>query len=125
MELMFLLLGERIVNSSIQVQYLTTDPLTIRSKAILPLHMIDPLNNDPFWNNKIEKYFSQPLDLVFNDMIYKTYYELYEVKKTNPIISQRTTYYDQLENTVIKHANRIFTRMRFVQLEHGEPFFYQ
>ncbi|CAG8828782.1 2880_t:CDS:2, partial [Gigaspora margarita] len=118
MELMFLLLGERIVNSLIQVQYLTTDPPTIRSKAVLPLHIIDPLDDDLFWNDKIKKYFSRPLDPVFDSMTYKTYYELYEIKKTNSITSQRTTYYDQLENTVIKRANRILT-------QHGKPFFYQ
>ncbi|CAG8844984.1 15675_t:CDS:1, partial [Gigaspora margarita] len=83
-------------------QYLTTDPSTICSKAVLPLHMIDPFDDDSFWNDKIEKYFSHPLDPIFDDMTYKTYYELYEIKKTNSITSQRTTYYDQLGNTVIK-----------------------
>lgn len=47
MELMFLLLGERIINSSIQVQYLISDPPNIRSKAVIPLYMIDSLDDDP------------------------------------------------------------------------------
>ncbi|CAG8503375.1 3740_t:CDS:2 [Gigaspora margarita] len=44
------------------IQYLTNDPPNIRSKAVLPLHMIDPLDEDPFWNDKIEKYLARPLD---------------------------------------------------------------
>ncbi|CAG8749746.1 3259_t:CDS:2 [Gigaspora margarita] len=83
------------------VQYLTTDPSNICSKAVLLLHMIDPLDKDPFWNDKIEKYFACPLNPVFNDITYKSYYELYEIKKASSITSQRILYYDQLGNTQI------------------------
>ncbi|CAG8523377.1 15038_t:CDS:2 [Gigaspora rosea] len=51
---------ERIINSSVQVQYLTTDPLSVRSKAIIPLYMLDSLEDGPYWNDKIEKYFARP-----------------------------------------------------------------
>ncbi|CAG8820792.1 38233_t:CDS:2, partial [Gigaspora margarita] len=46
------------VNSSIQVQFLTTDPSNIQSKAIILLYMIDSLNDDPYWTDRIEKYFA-------------------------------------------------------------------
>lgn len=57
-EIMFLLLGECITNSLTQVQFLMTDPPHIRSKAILSLYMIDPLDNNLYWSDKIEKYFA-------------------------------------------------------------------
>ncbi|CAG8487652.1 9179_t:CDS:2 [Cetraspora pellucida] len=70
MELMFLLLGERITNSLTQVQFLTTDPPSTQSKAILPLYMIDPNDDNPYWSDKVEKYFACSSDPIF-DMITK------------------------------------------------------
>ncbi|EXX64061.1 hypothetical protein RirG_146390 [Rhizophagus irregularis DAOM 197198w] len=40
MELMFLILGETICNSSCAVTYLTTDPPTSRQKAIRPIYLL-------------------------------------------------------------------------------------
>ncbi|CAG8739994.1 829_t:CDS:1 [Ambispora leptoticha] len=125
MELMFLLLGKHIVNSSIQVQYLTTDPLSIRSKAVIPLYMLDSLEDDPYCNNKIEKYFARSHDPIFDNITYRTYFETYEIRSTRPNTSNRTIYQDDLRNFVIKRTNRILTCMRSLRLEHGEPFFYQ
>ncbi|CAG8600583.1 13969_t:CDS:2 [Cetraspora pellucida] len=122
---MFLLLGERIVNSSIQVQYLTTDPPSTRSKAIIPLYMLDSLEDDPYWNDKIEKYFVQPPNPIFDNIRYKTYFETYKLKSTHPNTSNKTVYQDNLGNFFVKRNNQILTRMRSLQIEHGELFFYQ
>src|SRR4051812_41978304 len=57
MELMFLILRETICNSSIKVQYLITDPPSIRQKSILPISLLMNLeNNDTsFYSDSIEK----------------------------------------------------------------------
>src|SRR6266542_1462519 len=57
MELMFLILGETICNSSCAVTYLITDPLTSRQKAIRPISLINENDDDSYWKNYIEKYF--------------------------------------------------------------------
>ncbi|CAG8536774.1 15137_t:CDS:2 [Cetraspora pellucida] len=108
-----------------QVQFLTTDPPHVRSKAILPLYMIDSLDDNPYWSDKIEKYFARPNDPVFDNITYKSYFETYEIKSTIPNNSQRTIYQDALGNFVIKCENKILTRYRFLRLEHGELYFYQ
>src|SRR6266542_1140975 len=56
MECMFLLLGEPICNSSVQVKYLPTEPPTTRSRAIRPLSTISDNDDDPYWKDAIEKY---------------------------------------------------------------------
>ncbi|CAG8775132.1 14706_t:CDS:2, partial [Gigaspora rosea] len=58
---------ERITNSSIQVQFLTTDPPNIRTKAILPLYMINFFDDNPYWSDKIEKYFARPNNPEFDN----------------------------------------------------------
>ena len=48
MELMFLILGETICNSSCTVTYLTTDPPTSQLKAICPISLINENDDDPY-----------------------------------------------------------------------------
>jgi hypothetical protein len=124
MELMFLLLGEKICNSSIQVLYLITDPPSIRSKAIMPLSLIDPDDEDPYWTDRIEKYFARPNDEIFNNITYSEYYENYNICKSNRQ-SRANTYVDDLGNYVIKRTTPILTRVRHLSVEHGELYFYQ
>ena len=58
MELMFLILGEVICNSSIKVQYLVTDPSSVRQKSILPISLLIDSDDTPFYPDSIEKYFN-------------------------------------------------------------------
>lgn len=114
MEIMFLLLGECITNSSIQVQFLTTDPPNIQTKAILPLYMINSFDDNPYWSDKIEKYFARPNDPEFDTVTYKTYFETYEIKSTISNGTRRTVYHDNLGNFVTKRNNKILTRYQFL-----------
>ncbi|CAG8658210.1 12253_t:CDS:2 [Gigaspora rosea] len=77
-----LLLDEHITNSSIQVQFLTTDPSNIRTKAILPFNP------------------------EFDTITYKNYFETYKI---NLLEIRRTIYQDNLENFVIKYKNKILS----------------
>ncbi|CAG8672884.1 2551_t:CDS:2, partial [Gigaspora margarita] len=71
-------------------QYLFSIPTEIelvlleKRRSILPLYMIDSLDNNPYWSDKIEKYFACSNNPEFNSVIYKTYYEIYEIKSTRP-----------------------------------------
>ncbi|GBB97610.1 hypothetical protein RclHR1_30110001 [Rhizophagus clarus] len=60
MELMFLILGETICNSSVKVQYLVTDPPSTRQKSVLPISLLKVSNETPFYPDSIEKYFNRP-----------------------------------------------------------------
>ncbi|CAG8709384.1 18839_t:CDS:2 [Gigaspora rosea] len=95
-------------------QYLTTDPPNTRSKAVLPLYMINSFDEDPYWNDKIEKYFARLLDSIFDKITYKTYFETYDIKLSLLNTSNRTIYHDTLGNYVIKRKNHILTRMRIL-----------
>ncbi|GBC19376.2 PIF1-like helicase domain-containing protein [Rhizophagus irregularis DAOM 181602=DAOM 197198] len=123
MELMFLILGETICNSSCAVTYLTTDPPTSRQKAIRPIYLIDE-NDDPYWKNHIEKYFDRPEEEEFSNLTYPQYFQNYEVVITRPTTS-RFIYIDKLGNYVIKRTNQKLVRFRHLKLEDGELFFYQ
>src|SRR3990170_9022284 len=59
MEAMFLILGETICNSSIQVKYLNTDLPNTRPKAVLPIHLLTDENDDPYFKDPIEKYMNR------------------------------------------------------------------
>jgi hypothetical protein len=124
MEIMFLLLGEKICNSSVQVLYLITEPPSTRSKAIMPLSLIDPDDDDPYWKDRIEKYFARPNDEIFNNITYRNYYEKYNIHSTYNG-SLRNIYIDNLGNYIIQRTNPILTRIRHLTIEHGELYFYQ
>ena len=125
MELMFLLLGEKICNSSVQVKFLVTDPPNARSKCVLPISMIELDDDDPYWNDNVEKYFSRPHGEPFDSITYKEYFEQYKVR-ISPIPSgSRVVHRDGLGNYVVKRKTPIFVRYRCLQPEHGEMYFYQ
>jgi DNA replication protein DnaC len=125
MELMFLLLGEKICNSSIQVLYLTTDPPSTRSKAIMPISLMDFNDDDPYWKDRIEKYFARPNNEIFNNITYREYYEKYNICGTFNGSSRRDIHTDSLGNYVIRRITPILTRIRYLSIEHGELYFYQ
>ena len=125
MELMFLILGETICNSSNTVTYLTTEPPTSRQKAIRPISLISEDDDDPYWKNHIEKYFDRPEEEEFINLTYPDYFKNYEITPTKPTTTKRSIYVDKLGNYVIKRTVPILVRFRHLTLHHGQLFFYQ
>jgi PIF1-like helicase/Helitron helicase-like domain at N-terminus len=124
MELMFLILGEKICNSSCAVTYLTTDPPTSRIKAIRPIYSINENDDDPYWKNHIEKYFERPEEEIFTNLTYPEYFQNYEVTVTQPT-TPRHIYRDKLGNYVIKRVTPKLVRFRYLKLQDGQLYFYQ
>lgn len=63
MELMFLLLGHMICNSSAAVKFITTEPPLIRTHAVLPIYMLEEEDENPYFDDTITKYMSRPTHL--------------------------------------------------------------
>jgi hypothetical protein len=126
MEAMFLLLGETICNSSIQVKFLNTDPPNSRSKAVLPIHLMSTdEDDDPYFKDPVEKYMNRPTDNIFNDINYPTYFEKFIIQKARPTNTRRNIYQDQLGNYVIERTRPIIVRYRYLKVTDGELYFYQ
>src|SRR5688572_28568816 len=124
MELMFLLLGETICNSSCAVTYLTTDPPTSRQKAIRPISLINENDDDPYWKNHIEKYFDRPEEDEFTNLRYSEYFQNYDITITQPI-TRRPIYIDKLGYYVVKRTVSRLVSFRHLILHNGQLFFYQ
>lgn len=102
MELMFLILGETICNSSCAITYLATDFPTSWQKAICPISLIKD-NDDPYWKNHIEKYFDWPEDDKFTNLTYSECFQNYEITITQPT-TKCPVYINKLKNYVIKRT---------------------
>jgi PIF1-like helicase/Helitron helicase-like domain at N-terminus len=124
MECMFLLLGETICNSSVQVKYLPTEPPTTRSRAIRPISTISDDEEDPYWKDLIEKYFARPHTDEFNHITYPNYFKNYTLSTKRPS-NNRTIYQDELNYYVTKRSTPLVTRYRHLKVQNGESFFYQ
>ncbi|RHZ81307.1 hypothetical protein Glove_122g28 [Diversispora epigaea] len=124
MELMFLLLGHQICNSSITVKFLTTEPPTLRTCAILPIYMINETDENPYYDDTIIKYFYRPHLPEFNNLTYFQYYEKYSITPSSPTTS-RQIYRDELNNYIVKRTKEIITQYRFLKIEDSELYFYQ
>ncbi|GES75098.1 Pif1-like helicase domain-containing protein [Rhizophagus clarus] len=124
MELLFLILGETICNSSCTVSYLTTDPPTSRQKAIRPVYLINEEEDDPYWKDHIEKYFNRPFEEEFNNLTYPDYYKYYDISKSLPS-TKRQIHNDLLNNYVVKRTTPKLVRFRYLKLQDGELYFYQ
>ncbi len=126
MELMFLLLGHTICNSSATVKFLTTDPPTTRTRTVLPAHLIEEDDENPFYDDTIMKYMSRPHFPEFDNLTYPEYFEKYSISPSQPTTSsRRQIFQDDLSNFVVKRSKEIITRYRFLKVEDGEIYFYQ
>src|SRR3954447_908599 len=124
MELIFLILGETICDSSCAVMYLPTDPLTSRPKAIRPIYLISE-DDDPYWKNHIEKYFNRPNDNEFTNFTYPNYFKHYEVLTTTRPSGRQQLHTDRLDNHVVKWTTPKLVRFRYLTLQDGQLYFYQ
>ena len=125
MELMFLLLGHTICNSSSTVKFITTEPPPTRSRAILPIYMIDEDDDNPYYDDTIMKYMSRPNLPEFEYLTYPQYFERYSITPSSPTTTRRHIYQDNLQNYVVKRSKEIIVRYRFLKIEDGELYFYQ
>jgi hypothetical protein len=122
-ECMFLLLGEVICNSSVQVKYLPTEPPTTRTRAIRPISTISDDDDDPYWKDAIEKYFARPHTEEFDNITYPTYFQNYTLLTKNPI--NNNAYMDDLGYYVVKRLSPLVIRYKYLKVQNGESFFYQ
>ncbi|GES92241.1 Pif1-like helicase domain-containing protein [Rhizophagus clarus] len=124
MELIFLILGETICNSSVKVQYLVTDPPSTRQKSVLPISLLKVSNETPFYPDSIEKYFNRPENEEFDLLLYQEYFESYNIFPSK-LTTSREVYRDKLGNYVVKRRTKIITRIRHLRLIDGKLYFYQ
>src|SRR6266498_1890050 len=124
-EVMFLILGKTICNSLIQVKYLNTDPSNVRSKAVLPIHLLINEDEDPYFKDSVEKYINRPIDSIFDQVTYPEYFENYIIQKNRPINTKRSIYQDQFENYIIKKTKLIIVCYQFLKITDDELYFYQ
>src|SRR5207244_8250889 len=106
MELMFLLLGHTIFNSSATVKFITTDPPTTRTRAILPIYMLEEDDNNPYYDDTIMKYMDRPHLPEFENITYFQYFEKYSITPSPPVTT-RHVYQDNLHNYVVKRSKEI------------------
>ncbi|CAJ0908476.1 3669_t:CDS:2 [Entrophospora sp. SA101] len=125
MELMFLLLGKTICDSSNSVEFLTTDPPTMRNKAIKPINYLLNDEESPYWNDHIEKYFARPNHEEFNELTYPSYFEQYNIIKSRPDAKNYPVYVDLLGNYVVKRTTKKLVRFHYLKFQDGEQYFYQ
>jgi hypothetical protein len=123
MECMFLLLGETICNSSVQVKYLPTEPPTTRIRAVRPISTISDDDEDPYWKDAIEKYFARPHAEEFNNITYPNYFRNYTLTTKKP--NNNNIYKDNLGYYVIKRISPLVIRYKYLKVQNGETFFYQ
>src|ERR1043166_9896805 len=86
LEIMILLLGYKLCRSSIAVDYLPSSPPFSRSKSIKPIHMILENDENPYWDDAIDKYLKRPQENIFDEITYSKYHQQYQIssKLTNP-----------------------------------------
>ena len=118
-------LGEPICNSSIAVRFLSTDPPSMRTRAIMPVPLILQNEEDPYYKDTIEKYFARPRTPVFESLTYEQYYRKYDITTVASRSSTRTSYYDLLGNRVVPRKHELIVRLRPLRISDGEPYFYQ
>jgi len=122
---MFLLLGETICNSSVQVRYLPTDPPTNRLHAIKPVSLISDNEDDPYWKDAVEKYFARPNTDQFDGITYPEYHKNFRISTKITTSKNNEIYKDDLNNYVVRRNSPIIVRHRYLKLQDAELFFYQ
>ncbi len=126
LEIMILLLGYKLCRSSIAVDYLPSSPSFLRQKSIKPIHLILILEDEenPYWNDAIEKYLKRPQADTFHNITYPKYHQQYQIYHKLPN-TNRQYWIDLNGKYVIKRQKDILVRFHHTSIESGEEFFYQ
>jgi len=124
LKVMVLLLGYKLCRSSIAVNYLPSAPPFSRSRSIKPVHIILSDNENPYWDDAIDKYLKRPRNTIFNEITYPKYHQQYQIctKLTNP---NRQHWIDLNGNYVVKRQKEILVRFHYTTVDSGGEFFYQ
>ncbi len=123
MEIMFLLLEEKICDSTRTVIFLPTTSPAMRRKAVIPIYLINEENSEyPYWDDLIDKYFARPHEEQFEKLTYAEYFQQYSLQRNRSKGDIRPI--DLLGNMVIKRKKPCLTRYRYLRLEDGEAYFY-
>src|SRR6266542_2227779 len=124
MEIIVLLLGYKLCYFSIAVEYLPSAPSFFRSKSIKPVHIILENEENPYWDDAIDKYLKRPQNNIFNEITYPKYHQQYQIsfKLTN---LNKQYWIDLNGRYVIKRQKDILVRFHHISIESGEEFFYQ
>ena len=125
MEVIYLITGETICNSSATVNFLPTELPLLQSKTILPVSQLLYNPDNPYYPDAIEKYFRRPHGNDFEHLKYEEYYQLYNIRTVTTNVTNRAI--RDLDNRVIikrKKPILILKRTRFLKLNDGESFFY-
>ena len=124
LELMVLLLDNKLCRSSIAVDYLPSSPPFSRSKSIKPIHLISENEENPYWDDAIDKYLNRPQNDIFDNITYPIYHQKYQIlyKLTNP---NRQYWIDLNNKYVVKRQKDILVRFHHTSVESEEEFFYQ
>ena len=122
LEVMVLLLGHKLCRSSIAVDYLPSAPPFSRSKSIKPIHMILNDDENPYWDDAIEKYLKRPQNVIFNEITYPKYHQQYKISSKLPN-SNRLYWVDLTGKYVVKRKKEILVRFHYTTIESGKEFF--
>ena len=79
LEIIILLLGYKLCWTSIAVNYLLLSSPFSRQKLIKPIHLILEDEENPFWDNAIEKYLKRPQFHIFHNITYPKYHQQYQI----------------------------------------------
>src|SRR6266496_2968321 len=106
------------------VDYLPSSPPSSRSKSIKPIHLISENEENPYWDDAIDKYLSRPQNAIFDNITYPKYHQKYQIlsKLTN---LNRQYWIDYNNKYVVKRKKDILARFHHTSVETGEEFFYQ
>ena len=89
MEVIYLITGETICNSSATVNFLPTELPLLQSKTILPVSQLLYNPDNPYYPDAIEKYFRRPHGNDFEHLKYEEYYQLYNIRTVTTNVTNR------------------------------------
>jgi hypothetical protein len=80
------------------VIYLPTDLPDLRTKAVLPVDLIDENDDNPYYPDAVEKYFARPQDHLFSDITYPDYFRYYNI---SPKKNKSNSFVQMLGSTAV------------------------
>ncbi|CAG8838135.1 38573_t:CDS:2, partial [Gigaspora margarita] len=95
-----------------------------KTRSVLPVHMIDENDENPYYNDTIMKYIHRLRIPEFENLTYPQYFEKYSVTPSRPT-SHSIVHRDELFNYVVKRKKEIIIRYYQLKIDDGELYFYQ